>query len=220
MITPSDTHHQPASSRGWTWCAASGPIGNLLRAHHRSPSQGSSPLARHYDVLGRWFNGSPHPPVRCWSAATPWLASDSTTFVNHIPSPSASNSMHYRANGCHPGFCAAMPNATSPVATLSLLFVCVGFQKHEWARIWVRAFGLPSDSAIIPLRVFQVVESCMEQLPSMLHNRHCYFTIETCLQVYRQWKPAPVDIRRTASVLWMAVQMTHHTHTYNPLAKL
>ncbi|KAK1547478.1 hypothetical protein CPAR01_01445 [Colletotrichum paranaense] len=79
---------------------------------------------------------------------------------------------------------------------------------------------LPSDSAIIPLRVFQVVESCMEQLPSMLHNRHCYFTIETCLQVYRQWKPAPVDIRRTASVLWMAVQMTHHTHTYNPLAKL
>ncbi|KAK1455058.1 hypothetical protein CMEL01_03818 [Colletotrichum melonis] len=51
-----------------------------------------------------------------------------------------------------------MPNATSPVATLSLLFVCVGFQKHEWARIWVRAFGLPSDSAIIPLRAYRVSE--------------------------------------------------------------
>ncbi|KAL0767940.1 hypothetical protein CaCOL14_008915 [Colletotrichum acutatum] len=79
-----------------------------------------------------------------------------------------------------------MPNATTPVATLSLLFARVGFQKHEWARIWVRAFGLPSDSAISPLRAFQVIESCMEELPPMLHNRHCYFTIETCLQDYRR----------------------------------
>lgn len=222
MITPSDTHHQPASSRGGTWCAASGPIGNLLRAHHRSPSQGSSPLARHYDVLGRWFNGSPHPPARCWSAATPWLASDSTTFANHIPSPTASssNSMHYRANGCHPGFCAAMSNATTPVATLSLFVVHVGFQKHEWARIWVRAFGLPLDSAISPLRAFQVIESCMKKLPSMLDNRHCYFTIETCLHDCRQWKPAPVGIRRTALVLWTAIETTHRTDTDNPLAKL
>ncbi|OHE97490.1 hypothetical protein CORC01_07272 [Colletotrichum orchidophilum] len=126
--------------------AASGPIGNFLKAHHRSPSQGSSPLARHYDVLGRWFHGSPHPPVPCSSAATPWLASDSTTLSTTFRHP-----MPLLCIPCTTEPMNAIPASVQPCQTplRQLLFVVhIGFQKHERARIWARAFGLPSHSAL------------------------------------------------------------------------
>ncbi|KAK1624949.1 hypothetical protein BDP81DRAFT_103446 [Colletotrichum phormii] len=224
MITPSDDHHQPASSRGGTWCAASGPIGNLLRAHHRSPSQGSSPLARHYDVLGRWFNGSPHPPVRCWSATTPWLASDSTTLSTTCR---------------HPMPLLPIPCTTEPMDAIpaSVQSYQTPLRQSQHCRCSSSALDSRSmngpesgseplvfhhipPSASLEIRAIGVIESRMAELPSMLHNRHCYCTAETCLQDHRQWRPAPVDVRRTALALWTAIKTTHRTDTNNPLANL